>query len=694
MHSPSEISARDPHKSFIANYAPIFARLDTVEKDLIIQKSKVMEYKKGDSIYKQNDAPDAFYCVISGRVRIFTTYDRKEDTLEYLNCGKYFGMISLLTGEPHSVNAQAANDSRILKIAKEEFQIILDKIPRLAIDLSRILSRRLRRKDIHEKKIFESNILSVFSVAKEISPVTYAVNLGLSLRKETGKNIILINISKNTNEVYQVLGLAPEHTGKNNSFPSIKLVTPFTTDDAITCAIMKTGVLGISILNIYPDNASTDYASNLNALLTYLTGDYHYVIVSLSSPKDEVVFPALRQSDIIHIITDYETGNLADTRGLVVSLFKEVNYPQEKIKVIVSKEEESRHFSYEEAVKFLDYQIYANLPVVRKTEEKISGKIVLDEPDTEYAKTVRRIARELGDVRVGLALSGGAALGLAHIGVIKVLEKENIPIDIVVGSSMGAFIGALWVAGLSVEQIEKIALQFNQNKKKVFRLLLDPCFPKLSFFKGNRIRAILEKHIGNKTFQEVRCPFKVVACNLSKRQEFIFDSGRIVDAVMASIAIPGVFNPVRIDGNLLVDGGIIESVPIGVLVRSGIKKIIAVNVLPSPESIVQNYEINLKRLDEEKKLAWERGFFSRLSYNLHKHFKGLIFPNILDIIVNSIQVMEYIISKNDCQKADIVISPEIAGVDWFGFFEAEALIRKGEEEANKSLVAIKSLISE
>ena len=126
MGFPLDIFKKDPDKYFILNYAPLFAKLTDFEKTLIMQKSKVVEYNKGDSIYRQGDLPSAFYCVISGRIRIYTqpqasrsgflhqsvagtvdsaASEANRETLEYLNCGKYFGMISLLTGDNHSVNA-------------------------------------------------------------------------------------------------------------------------------------------------------------------------------------------------------------------------------------------------------------------------------------------------------------------------------------------------------------------------------------------------------------------------------------------------------------------------------------------------------------------------------------------------------------------------------------------------------------
>lgn len=696
MESAPESLKRDPDKTFILNYSPIFAGLSPAEKDLISQKSKVFEYKKGDIIYKQHDLPDAFYCLISGRVRIFVypPHAKKKENLEYLNCGKYFGIISLLTGEAHSVNAEATNDSKVLRIAKEDFHALLEKIPKLAVDLSRTLSRRLRKRDTTEKMIFESSIISIFSTDSNSVRTLYAVNLSLSLRKETHKNTVLVDVNDQAHEVCRVLEPPEEGACPVDKYPKIKLNTSLPSDEMIKNAIFHDGPSGLGIINVIHDINDVVYPAGLNALLTYLTGHYHYVIVNLPSIVDTVVFQTLNQSDIVHIVTDCDTGHLKITRNLISDLFEKVNYPQEKINVIINTRKEGERLPYEEAAKILNYSIYATLPLLEEKLTVHAGRIVISHPDEEYARIIRRIARELGDVRVGLALSGGAAFGLAHIGVIKALEKEGVFIDAVAGSSMGAFIGALWAIGLNGKQLEEITAIFNNNKKRVFRLLMDFCFPKMAFAKGRNIRIFLEKYLGDKTFKDIKFPFKVVACNLSTREQYVYESGKLIDAVMASIAIPGVFAPTRIDGDLIVDGGIIEPVPIGTLVRSGIKKIIAVNVLPSPHDIARTYELNLEKMEEEKKQAEAAGFWGKFKYRLFAWLNKAFFPNIFDVIVNSIQTTEYVIAEADCQKADVVIRPVTAGVDWYEFYKAESLVKRGEEEAYNCLHTIKSLVYE
>ncbi len=305
---------------------------------------------------------------------------------------------------------------------------------------------------------------------------------------------------------------------------------------------------------------------------------------------------------------------------------------------------------------------------------------------------MKRISREIGGVLVGLVLGGGAALGIAHIGVIKVLEEEDIPIDIVAGSSMGALIGSLWVTGKNSKEMTKIAGAF---KKKINMLKLVDwfIFPISGFISGRAIKRWLKKYLGNLTFYSTRIPFKVVSYDLVKREEIVINGGSIVNAVRQSISIPGVFMPVVKGDQVIIDGGVMNPLPTNVMVQNGIKKIIAVNVLQSPEDVTKSFELHQKRIKEQAVIPFHKSPFKYVMFRISKLFLKVFRPNISDIIVFTLQSAEYVIAKQSEEQADVNIHPEAYDVNWYELYKVDALIKAGEDAARRALPQIRALIA-
>ena len=180
--------------------------------------------------------------------------------------------------------------------------------------------------------------------------------------------------------------------------------------------------------------------------------------------------------------------------------------------------------------------------------------------------------------KVGIALGGGAARGIAHIGVLEVLEREGIPIDIVAGTSAGAVIGALYCSGLSPLRLKEVIEGFDWNRR---RKLLDISLPHTGFIAGEKLmHEVRELMGGDLKFEELQKPFACVACDLLTGEEAVMTKGPVADAVHASIAIPLVFQAVYRKGRYLVDGGLVNQVPVNVVKAMGAEYIIAVNVVP------------------------------------------------------------------------------------------------------------------
>lgn len=667
-------------KDLILQQIPLFAGLSAEEYSVVKERAVLIEYKKNQIIYEEGSPADAFYCIVWGRVVIYTRDIYANVTiLEYLHRGKYFGIISLLTNDAHSVSAKAINDSLLLVIKKDDFALILKKIPQLAIDLSQTLSRRLKNKNIHQKTIFESTIISVFSSYSQAGKTVYALNLALSLYKETHKSVIILDICP-----IDFIHSLPQKLGIAGTYRVIEL-SSVSTD---TVGIMKEFVVknsfgvDLSCINYKPEDESS--VKRLLSILSELINDYHYIILDLPSSMDPFVFSVLNQSDLIHILTSPQVVDLKKTHNLINRLRADFHFQESKIKVIINEYKLSK-LTYQQQRDLLGYNIYATLPHITL---QVSDRLVLDEPQSEYAKAIRRISRQLGESLVGLALGVGVGYGLCHIGVLKVIEEENIPVDVISGSSIGAVIACLWACGRKADEILKITQEEFKQPKYTWGLI-DLTFPSLGFVKGNKLYKFLKKYLGNKTFYDVRLPLKIIASDIRRKESRILDKGLLIDAVMASCAMPGVFRPFKFKEEMLLDGGVINPLPTEILFKLGVKKIIAVNVTPSRDDILKQYE-KIKEEIVAARQAIKKGKW----FNLKRSFQNKFKNNILDIIFSSIEVMQSEIIQKEIQLADIVLHPDTTGLHWLELYRAAEFAKRGEDETRRNLDKIRQIISE
>jgi predicted acylesterase/phospholipase RssA len=185
--------------------------------------------------------------------------------------------------------------------------------------------------------------------------------------------------------------------------------------------------------------------------------------------------------------------------------------------------------------------------------------------------------------KIGYALGGGAARGLSHIGVLKVLEKNNIFPDIIAGTSIGALIGALYASGTKIDDIEQFALRLDLKR---LVLLADVTIPTSGLIGGKRIISLLKSILGDLTFDQLKCDFACVATDINTGEQVVLKEGSLLDAVRASISIPGIFSPIRIKGHYLVDGGLVNEVPVSVCREMGAGYVIGVNVIPEPSKMM------------------------------------------------------------------------------------------------------------
>lgn len=250
--------------------------------------------------------------------------------------------------------------------------------------------------------------------------------------------------------------------------------------------------------------------------------------------------------------------------------------------------------------------------------------------------------------KIGLALGSGGSRGLAHIGVYKVLKEHNIPVDFIAGSSMGSFIGALIANNNDIGMIEKLAVNL---KRKHW---LDLTIPKLGFVNGDKIKELIRILTHGKNIEDLPIPLAVVATDIETGERVVFDKGSVADAVRASISIPGIFVPETVNGRLLVDGGVVERVPIQTIKELGADFIIAVDV--------GQYDAKMK------------------------------VKSVVDVISQAIDIMEREIYHRQILEADYVIRPEVGHISSISFTDVQDIINEGYKKASECINEIKELI--
>lgn len=267
--------------------------------------------------------------------------------------------------------------------------------------------------------------------------------------------------------------------------------------------------------------------------------------------------------------------------------------------------------------------------------------------------------------KVGLALGGGGGRGMAHIGVLEVLEREKIAIDMVAGTSAGAAIGALFTQGKSAREINSLARSWDWKQKAQ---IMDPALPKSGFIAGKRVKKFLKTIIGDINFSELRMPFACVATDIMTGEEVIIDQGSVLEAVRASISMPIIFTVVKWQGRYLVDGGLVDPVPVSVLKDMGAEFIIAINVTP-------------RMYTRQKRIYICKNNTEEVSANKE--------PNILNIIMKISGIANSQIVEASLEGANVIIEPRLTGIGLGDFNHIEECILEGGYAAIDAIPEIK-----
>ncbi|TGM56769.1 patatin-like phospholipase family protein [Leptospira vanthielii] len=560
-------------KIHLVSSLPLFRSLSRKEKVWVAEAVHIVESEREEVLFTAGDGNRSLFLILSGGIKLFLPKKgegKREEEVQYLKKGEYFGIQSLLTGEKHNHTAVTVTESRFLVLSQSGFQKLIQKIPYLSITFSKMLTKSLRGELLGGREYFRNSVVCLVH-SDPIAKDRLAEELVASIEVESGKKSIILHFSQN---------------GQTDN-PYVKSYK-FKDSDRIKETLGK------------------HYAS------------HSFIFLEVFPETDE------------------------DLKQLLIEEADHIeNYlsPDKKINLCDSITSESK----ENEILYHETNI----------------RDLIDHGKWEIH--IRRKARELSGVQIGVALGGGAALGLAQVGIMKVMDEEGIIPDMIAGTSIGAVIGAFWASGLGYKGILPLLAEID-SIFKMFKLV-DLSFPGQGLLHGKHVRSLLEKYLGDLYFEDLPIKLRLISCDISTRQEIVLSEGKVLDAVMASISIPGVFVPQpQENGKTYVDGGIVNPLPVSALTHEGVQKIIAINSMPSSK-------------DEMKT-------------------NKLLNLNVLDIIVNSLYSLQYRIGKYSAQEADVYLNPILPNSNWFEFWRSNEFIQLGETVTKSSLPELRQLFSE
>ncbi len=626
----------------------LFSDVKVSELRRILPTLRKEYYPRSAEICKEGDIGSSLYIILSGQIKLTTTENTHTETLAYLNAGDFFGEGALLSSEPRNVTAEAVIDAEILLLGQQSFYDLVERDPTVMHNIIRTIDRRLRRRTLglFHQQPKQSQIISIYSPKKVPTKTFIAVNLAASLYQQTEHPVVILDMTMNDPDIAHILGM-----------PGSKTIGEKVMSEETLNAILCCHESGFHLVTMSADllRAGQISREQIASVLSILKTRFQYIVINTSTEISNNTFEALDLSDRVVLLSpigEEPPSGMFDHQELITVYYFPQDTPQRDV-----------HLT--EGAPLI-------IPPGKVAEQRFydRGDIVIRSlPTIEVSERIDRIARHVAGMRIGLALGGMAARGLSHIGVLKVLEEHHIPIDMIAGTNTGAIIGALYALGMSAADIERMVLGLKQHLPLVSIRDLYP-------FKGGllghrRIMELLSEYIpSNATFHQLKIPLRIITMALDVGQEVVLNSGSLLEGIEASIAMPGIFPPVKCGEKYLVDGTSINPVPLSDLLEMGADILVGVNsfapLTPSYTPPPKDYEN-----------------FVGCAENL----------KIIDIIIRSFQNLQYEISTAKGMIADVTVAPELIGYTWNDFGKAEGIINAGAKAAQNAIPDLENVIN-
>jgi len=670
---PDEIQSWE---SFLKR-TPLFSGLSVEDLGKLAARLQLLSLPKGATLFKQGDESDALYLIVSGHARRYRGVDGLESLVAYLGRGDVVGETGLLTGAPRSSTVRVDATSELLKLPRKDFEEVLREHPTILLHLSRTLANRLIEGNQPSPRPTseQARLVALDCALPRRDRALIAWRLGAELARQTRKKVLIVDLAPEPGDIARAAGLKPSPVTET------ELRSANLRDPVALAALAQEHPSGVRILSVSPATLGGRLFSQLYLFLNAVRDSHELALLCLGGPRGDVERAALTEADII-LMAGCDTMR-PQYRHMEVEVPPLAEEARRLLRLWIGDLEP------EDAPLLLGAErvIVPWSEAATEAYEKDGKADSAFAAEPKAAKELARLARRLGGVQVGLALGTGAALGHATIGVLKVLKREGIPVDIIAGTSMGSLIAGCFAAGYEPEEIEQLALRI--DKSWVYEnLFWDLTVPRSGIFAGDTLLRFIRSYMGSREFSDMEIPFACVAADIETGAEVVLKQGRVAEAIRASCGLPLIFEPIQLSGRWLVDGGLVNPVPTRVIADMGADILLAVNLtVPASERKSELHERHKQRL-LDRPLSLET--LTQVARGaMPKAFRA---PNFFEVFFQMIYTMEYEVAQSRLDLAHVTMFPDLKGFSWTELHRAAEIIRAGELAAEEALPRLKALI--
>lgn len=631
----------------ILSAIPLFSFLGRAEIAAVQSLFVESAHQKDEYICREGDEGNTFHIILDGELEVIAGEGDSARVLALLKKGDFFGEMALLQGGKRTASVMAARRTHLVTLDRTSFNSLFLKNPKALEYFTRVLCKRVadaNKGDVARKSTMAISVGSSRETLRGKTLVAKA--LAAVLHDLTGAQVLLVSV-------------VPAEAGAQGELAEVLQYGGGASGGSLDRMIEGFGK-GLFSLRVpaRPDRDATYYGECGSNLVDQFSERFPFIVFDLNMELRGVMDAIGLFSDVyVEIVEKVAVRDGENSSGKNMKYFPVVN----------------RFNPTSVAIPISHCEPFV-LPRDGALSQENATEFIRNNPQTPAGLPIHRLARKILGATVGLALGGGAAFGLAHLGVLQVLEKHGIPIDMVAGCSQGSIIGIGYAAGVSTQQMIDIALQLGQKKNSL--LAVDFTLTRPGLLAGDRFVKIFEPLLGNKqTFEDLIMPCMTVATDIESGERVAIGTGQLTTAFRASASVPMVFAPVKFGERCLVDGGVSDPVPAEVVLSMGADLCIAVNVVPPLKRGVENaVSAAMRQLNRFNPMSYLGGA------------SGM--PNMFDIIMNAMQVLQYELGNFKAISADVLINPELSDFTWVEYYRSEELIERGVAAAERAIPAI------